>query len=268
MSITLICQMQINSDYFQSMAFILLHHRIFFCRKTDRIISERNQRTGDDEESSNEISPVVNDSFSLKNNGKISLANGRPDTMYTSSDASKSMLYADPWIPRSDQPLSSNLVYNDDQRQKSIQYETRLYYHSLSSTSDEHLSQQQRQPLLNNIDKDIEYVESRLRGQTTVSLPASHSNSYTHDVNWRRRPRLNVMDISPFSSEQRQTPRMHQKYPTISQSESTNETNLSLPKLVVQKSLTPTPISTNGSVKTVKSRMEKMKDQKAAKTLR
>lgn len=211
----------------------------------------------------------MNDPLSLKNNGKMSLANGRPDAMYTSSDQGKSMHYADPWIPRSDQPLSSNPFHNDDQRQKSIQYETRLYYHSLSSTSDEQLSQQQqRQPLLNNVDKDIEYVESRLRGQTTVSLPASHSNSYTRDVSWRRRAHQNLIDISPLSSEQRQNSLMHQKYPAMPQTQSNNESNLSSPKSPIRKSLTPMPTNTNGSVKTVKSRMEKMKDQKAAKTLR
>ena len=54
------------------------------------------------------------------------------------------------------------------------------YHHHL----DDHLSQhqQQRQPLLCNIDKDIEYVESRLRGQTTISLPVSHPLTIHHDI--------------------------------------------------------------------------------------
>lgn len=260
--------MQISQLLFTDDSFHCCRTIVFSCRKSDRTTSNRSKRTGDDEDSSNEISPVMNEALSLKNNGKLPLVNGRPDIIYT-SDQGKSMHYADPWIPRSDQPLSSNSFLNDNQRQKSIQYETRLYYHSLSSTSDEHLcQQQQRQPLLNNIDKDIEYVESRLRGQTTVSLPASHTNSYTRDASWRRHPPRNLIDISPMSSEQRQNPLMHQKYPTMSQTQSNNESTLSSPKSNLRKSLSPMPTNTNGSVKTVKSRMEKMKDQKAAKTLR
>jgi hypothetical protein len=197
------------------------------------------------------------------------LGNGRSNTIGDSSDQSKPILYADPWIRRCDQPLSSNHLSDQDHRQKTIQYETRLYYHSLSSTSDEHISQQQRQPLLNNIDKDIEYVESRLRGQTTVSLPTSHSTTYTRDASWRRHPQKNLTPNSSSANDQQQQTRLvHQKYPTTTNTQQINETDASTPKLSQQKSLTLPSINTNGSVKTVKSRLEKMKDQKAAKTLR
>ena len=93
------------------------------------------KRTGDDEESSSGIHPVITDSLSLKTSSKICLGNGRSNTIGDSSDQSKPILYADPWIRRCDQPLSSNHLSDQDHRQKTIQYETRLYYHSLSSTS-------------------------------------------------------------------------------------------------------------------------------------
>jgi hypothetical protein len=248
----------------------------FLCRNVDQSKSKLNQTTGDDEEFSSEIHPVITDrtltdSISLKTNSKICLGNGRANTIADSSDQTKPILYADPWIRRCDQPLSSNYHPDQDDRPKSIQYETRLYYQSLSSTSDEHLSHQQRQPLLNNIDKDIEYVESRLRGQTTVSLPASHSATYTRDGSWRQYPHQNFMHVllSPNDPQQQQQTRLvHQKYPTTTNTQQINETNISTPKLNQQKSLTPSSVNTNGSVKTVKSRMEKIKDQKAAKTLR
>jgi len=206
------------------------------------------------------------------------LVNGRSATIGDSSEQNKPILYADPWIRRCDhdhQASPIEYLYNRDQqhrRQKSIQYETRLYYHSLSSTSDDHLSQQQRQPLLNNIDKDIEYVESRLRGQTTVSLPTSHPTNYTHDVSWRRhQPHQNFINVLSSSSndqqqqQQQQTRLVHQKYSNTSNIQQINETSISSSKLTPQKSVSTNP---NGSVKTVKTRIDKMKDQKAAKTLR
>jgi hypothetical protein len=204
------------------------------------------------------------------------LVNGRPGPICDSSEQNKTILYADPWIRRCDQPSSIEYIYNQQQQQqrpKSIQYETRLYYHSLSSTSDDHLSQQQRQPLLNNIDKDIEYVESRLRGQTTVSLPTCHSTNYTHDVSWRRHLHQNFINVLSSSTDhqqqqQKQTRLVHQKYSSTPNTQQINETSISPPKLMKQKSSTPISTNTNGSVKTVKSRIEKMKDQKAAKTLR
>jgi hypothetical protein len=75
--------------------------------------------------------------------------------------------------------------------------------------------------------------------------------------------------LSPNDPQQQQQTRLvHQKYPTTTNTQQINETNISTPKLNQQKSLTPSSVNTNGSVKTVKSRMEKIKDQKAAKTLR
>jgi hypothetical protein len=239
--------------------------------------SKRNPNLADDDEFSSETHPVITPTIdrnladSLTNNGKMCLVNGRPGTISNSPEQHKPMLYADPWIRRCDQPLSIDDICNQDHRQKSIQYETRLYYHSLSSTSDDHLSQQQRQSLLHNIDKDIEYVESRLRGQTTVSLPASHSTNYTHDVGWRRQPQQNFINVLPSSNDQQQqqqTHLVHQKYLTPTNTQQINETSISPPKLTTEKSSTLMSTSTNGSVKTVKSRIEKMKDQKAAKTLR
>lgn len=235
----------------------------------------------DDDESSSDTHPVINSMIdrNLTNNGKICLVNGRPGTICDSSEQPKPILYADPWIRRCDhQPSSIDYMYNNqqEQRQKSIQYETRLYYHSLSSTSDDHLSQQQRQPLLNNIDKDIEYVESRLRGQTTVSLPASHSANYKHDASWRRHhhsPQKNFINVLSSSlsndqqqqQQQQQTRSVHQKY---SNNQQINETSITTPKLLTQKPSSPITNNSNGSVKTVKNRIEKVKDQKAAKTLR
>jgi hypothetical protein len=122
---------------------------------------------------------------------------------------------------------------------------------------------------LNNIDKDIEYVESRLRGQTIVSFPASRSTNYTHDINWRRTHNPNYTNVLISSlNDQQQTRHINHKYLNTQQSD---ETIVSSSKLTTQKSSTPvstTTTTTNGSVKTVKSRIEKMKDQKAAKTLR
>jgi len=212
----------------------------------------------------------------LPNTGKTCLINGHSSTtIRDTSEQNKSIIYADPWIRRCDQPSSIDYVCNQEQqqqqeRQKSIQYETRLYYHSLSPTSDEHLSQQQQQPLLSTIDKDIEYVESRLRGQTTVSLPTSQSAHYTHDGSWRRFPRQKYMNVlSPSSNDpQQSTQLVHQKYPNTTNIQPINETTSPCSKSITPKSAIPISINTNGSVKTVKSRMEKMKDQKAAKTLR
>jgi hypothetical protein len=223
----------------------------------------------DDEETSSEIRPVmtptIHDSHPSPTNGKMCLVNGRPGVVRESTEQTKPTLYADPWIRRCDQPSSIDSISNQDQqRQKSIQYETRLYYHSLSSTSDDHLSQQQQQPLLSNVDKDIEYVESRLRGQTTISLPN------THDVSWRQLPNHNYINtlLSTSNDQQQQTRLVHQKYPTTTNTQQINEKVLSPPKSIPQKVSTPLSTNTNGSVKTVKSRGEKMKDQKAAKTLR
>jgi hypothetical protein len=192
-------------------------------------------------------------------------------------ESSKLGLDADPWVRRPDQPSPIDFILKQghkQQRQKSIQYETRLYYYSPSSPSDEQLTQQQehqRQPLLSNVDKDIEYVESRLRGQTTDSLPpASHPAHYSRDGTWLRLPHKNHANVlSPSSNDQQQlTTSVHQTYLDVASTSQNNDTAACATKAITQKPSTTLSTSTNGSVKTVKSRIEKVKDQKAAKTLR
>ena len=188
-------------------------------------------------------------------------------------EPAKSMSSVDPWILRRDLPASTESMCDyEHERPKSVQYETRPYYRSLSSTSDDYScqhphqqqqrqqqqqQQQQLQPLLNNIDKDIEYVESRLRGQTIVSLPSNNASDYTPDAHWQR---LSNRQYKSPSQADRTVP-MQAKYSGGTSKPYSNEP------------VTPTKSSTdksqvNESVKTVKRRMEKMKDQKAAKTLR
>ncbi|CAF2468583.1 unnamed protein product [Rotaria sp. Silwood2] len=259
-------------------------NRTFNCcchtRNCDQTVSNTNQNGDEDDEFSSELQPAINstndrnktNSQSLTNNGKVYLANGRSSNSRNSSEQTKSILYTDPWIRRSDQPPAINDMYNQ-QRQKSIQYETRLYCHSLSSTSDDHISQQQqRQPLVNTIDKDIEYVESRLRGQTTISLPPPHATTYTHDASWRQHPKHNCIDpllASSNDQQQQQQPThiVHQTCPNTVNIQQRNEIIVPPSKALTQKLTTPVSTNTRGSVKTVKSRLEKMKDQKAAKTL-
>ena len=191
------------------------------------------------------ISPTLDqnlsDTYSLATNGKICLVNNRPGTIRESSNGNnKGILSNDPWIRRYDPSYFKQSVYHHTQP-SIIQYETRPYYHSLASTSDDCLSQQHhRQSINNTIDKDIEYVESRLRGHTTVSLPNSH---LTNHINWRQ--------ISNESTQE--------KY---SKSTQTNEINPS-PK----STLTSRKSQTFESVKRVTQRLEKNKDQKAARTL-
>jgi hypothetical protein len=160
-----------------------------------------NKETKDeDEESSNEIRPVISPTIS----GSLSLTNNTLNDRLVNTR--QSIKPNDPWIRRCDQQRPS-----------------------LLSTSDECLPQHQ-QPLINSIDKDIEYIESRLRGQTSSSLPNSN------ETNWRR---------------------------------SSNRTHTqSMPQRPSNKELTSQKSQTNASVKTVKRRLEKVKDQKAAKTLR
>ncbi|CAF1211505.1 unnamed protein product [Rotaria sordida] len=265
-----------------------VHHTFNCCRNRrndDQTTSNTNQNVvDDDDEYSSELHPVISsnndqnrtNSQSLINNGKFFLVNGRSGNIHNSSEQIKPIIYADPWIRRCDQPSLINDTYNQE-RERSIQYETRLYCHSLSSPSDDHLSQQQqqqqqqqRQPLLNNIDKDIEYVESRLRGQTSISLPQPHSTTYTHDASWRQLPKHKCIDplLSSSNHQQQQTHIVHQTCSNTINIPQRNETNVSSSKSLTQKRTTmPVPTNTHGSVKTVKSRLEKMKDQKAAKTL-
>ena len=99
--------------------------------------------TADDDEESSETRPVV-----APNHDSISLtrANRSSNVNCNAVDSNKAILYADPWIRRCDQPISLDYIRTENQRQKSIQYETRLYYHAVpSTTSSERLSQQQQQ---------------------------------------------------------------------------------------------------------------------------
>jgi hypothetical protein len=174
------------------------------------------------------------------------LVNGRPGTIRESLEQTKPIVPIDPWIRRCNEPASTESIYEQDQqREKPIEYETRPYYCSLSSTSDDCLSQQQRQPLLNIIDKDIEYVESRLRGQTTVSLPNSHSTNYTRDITWRQPPNHNLS-----SNDQQQSRLVHQ---------TTNKQQLKeTAGSIKSTSMTGQKSQNTECVKTVKRRIEKM----------
>jgi hypothetical protein len=179
--------------------------------------------------------------------------NNRPGIIHESPEQTKGILPTDPWIRRCDPLFNKDSIYQSSQKQ-SIQYETRPYYCSLSSTSDDCLSQppQHRPALINTVDKDIEYVESRLRGQTTVSLPNADS---TNHINWRQIANENYANGITLNNQKYSNPtsKLRQSVETISS-----------PRLTVtaQKS------QPNESVKTVKRRIEKMKDQKAARTLR
>lgn len=203
----------------------------------------------DDEEFSSEIRPVISPIIdrNLPEN-KICLINNQTSTIRESNEPNKIIPSIDPWVRRCDRLVSTESIPNHEQlhRQKSIQYETRPYYRSLSSTSDDCLSQLHRQPLVNIIDKDIEYVESRLRGQTTISLPNTHSKTYNQTINWRQ------VSNRSYPNEQ--------KYSNTNSKVQTNGTVLSSKLSVTSQK--------KESVKTVKRRMDKMKDQKAAKTLR
>lgn len=205
----------------------------------------------------------------------MGLVNNRSSTFHDTPEQTKTISSIDPWIRRCDLPQSTESI--DDQQQpqqlKTIQYETQPGYHSLSSTSDDCLAQQhhqqQQQPrhlLINTIDKDIEYVESRLRGQTTVSLPGSNSTNYTHDVSWRRpsnRNYPNVLSSLP-SNDHQQMRHVNQKYSNIINKQQSNGTIGS-----TKSTTTTTQKSQNNEcIKTVKRHIEKVKDQKAAKTLR
>jgi hypothetical protein len=182
---------------------------------------------------------------------KICLVNGRTGTIRESNEPSKIIPSTDPWVRRCDPSISTESITNLEQhqplhRQKSIQYETRPYYRSLSSTSDDCLSQLHRHPLVNTIDKDIEYVESRLRGQTTISLPNTHSATFNQTINWR-----------PISNR---------NYPNEQKYSDTN------PKAQMNGAVLCSKASVTSQkkerVKNVKRRIDKLKDQKAAKTLR
>jgi hypothetical protein len=178
----------------------------------------------------------------------ICLGNGRTNAIRETTEPNKNLPLIDPWVRRCDRSVSTESIPQHEavHRQKSIQYETRPYYRSLSSTSDDCLSQPHRQPLVNTIDKDIEYVESRLRGQTTISLPNAHSTTYNQTITWRQVSNRN--------------------YPTEQKYSNTNpKTEINGCVLSAKSSGTS---QKKESVKNVKRRIDKMKDQKAAKTLR
>ena len=198
-------------------------------------------KTNVDEECSSEIRPVVSPVIDTDCNGKVNNEQNKP----ISSN--------DPWVRRYDQSISIESISNPEQvlpRRRSIQYETRPYYRSISSASDDCLSPQTRQTLINAIDKDIEYVESRLRGQTTISLPNAHSTTFTQTINWRQISTRTYPNI-PVSNDS--------KYSTNNRSD-LNGTTISAKALLNQQK--------KESVKASKRRIDKMKDQKAAKTLR
>lgn len=226
----------------------------------------------DDEESSNELRPVVNSLLKQQShrsipNGQISLVNGHIEH----SDQKQSLLYADPWIRRCDPSPTYSFDQNEE---KTIQYETRLYYRALSSSSShDQLCQQvsSRQiTVQSNIDKDIEYVESRLRGQAAISLPTLTSTQCNVNPNWRRSaPQSHYAHMMTPTSERskpRSAVQTHYSNPTTGKSFQDHIDPLT--KIHSQKSQGSIANTRNGSVKTVKSRSEKMKDQKAAKTLR
>ena len=200
------------------------------------------------------------------------LVNGRPGTLRRSSAQGKPILCDDPWIRRCDQPLPIGYTFNQEHEKeaKPIQYETCLYYRSLSTESDDHMLHPQRQPLLSNIDKDIEYVESRLRGQTPVSCLKPHSTCYMHDVSWQQLPKQNCMDASlSFSNDQQQQTHVaHQKYSDKTNAQQINGRIIPRSKSLSRLSSMSSSEKTHGNKRAGKNRIEKVKDQKAAKTLR
>ncbi|CAF0907148.1 unnamed protein product [Adineta ricciae] len=242
-----------------------------YCCCWKRQCEETHSKAGkdDDDDSSSEFRPVISptidqnlaDAYLLSNNnGKLSLINDHSNPIQDTLDQTKSLPSTDPWIRRCDQPLSTESVCDQEQCQKSTQYETHPCYQSLSSTSEDCLShhhhpQQQtyRQILINSIDKDIEYVESRLRGQTTVSLPTTHSTTFAHENTWRRSSNRNYPNI--LSSND---PPPNRKSSNLNTKQSSNDA-------ISTNKANKTP--TNENIKPNKRRIEKIKDQKAAKTL-
>lgn len=215
------------------------NHLLFF----SRYFNPNPPKGNVDDECSSEIRPVVSPVLEQNLPAKVSLQNIEQDKAPSSND---------PWVRRYDQSISIESISNPEQishqRRRSIQYETRPYYRSISSASDDCLSPQARQSLINAIDKDIEYVESRLRGQTTISLPNAHSTAFTQTIHWR-----------PISTRTYPNIPNESKYSTANRSD-LNGTTISAKALLNQHK--------KESVKATKRRIDKMKDQKAAKTLR
>ena len=203
----------------------------------------------EEDEFSSEIRVVISSTIEQNptdsNNNKMRLINGN---MQKSIEQNRTFSVIDPWVRRCDQSICKKSISLPSEqqvpRQKLIQYETRPYYRCLSSTSDDCPSPQHRQPLINSIDKDIEYVESRLRGQTTISLP----NAYNQTSNWRQTSNRNSPNVTSFNEPK--------------------DFNTNIKVQMNGTNVSPKASMKFRSVKSSKRRAEKMKDQKAAKTLR
>ena len=224
------------------------------------------------------MSPILeqnlNETIELETNGDLPRADTELEpVLQDSSEQAQTILYSDPWIRRSDQ--TSNFPSVDDDRsnkEKLVHYEGRLYYRSISPSSHDH-AMNQRSNVSHSIDKDIEYVESRLRGQTAISLPVTRLTHCTSDETLQQTRttstqanHIHVIPVTPYEhSSKCQT---QQKYSDVSNFSPNDETNESVAKSVSTKSNSIVTTNRNGSVKTVKNRTEKLKDQKAAKTLR
>ncbi|CAF3725385.1 unnamed protein product [Rotaria socialis] len=203
------------------------------------------------------------DPFALPNNGEICRMLAHSCAFRESFDTAKASPGSDPWIRRCEEPLPAEFMCNGEQQQQQQQQqqnltesETNPYYCSAPPTFDDCPEEQNRPTFVSNIDKDIEYVESRLRGQTTISLPTAHATSYTESMTWRRTPSRNCTNVLSSSNQQQQTLQVHAQY--------SNKQQINEP---VRSTKSTTTNSKNESVKTVKRRLEKVKDQKAAKTL-
>ncbi|CAF0911044.1 unnamed protein product [Rotaria sordida] len=235
-----------------------------YCWKRYYNKTNSKQTNNEDDECSSEIQRVISptidenltDPFPLKNNNELCRIINHSNSTCESFETTKINSSNDPWIRRSKDPLSTECIYNEEQQQQqSTLPKIHSYCPSVSSTFDECLIQQQnRQPFISTIDKDIEYVESRLRGQTTTSLPTSNSTNYTGDITWRRQPIRNYTNILSSSNQQQKSLQIHN-----SNINNKQQINGSFRSTITNQKC--------GSVKTVKRRLEKMKDQKAAKTL-
>lgn len=231
--------------------------------RTSRQCSNGERRIGGAEDDlSSETNPVISPT---NDSNPLCLVNGHGKTRcLTSEQTKRNQRTIDPWIRRVDQPMSNDSI-NVDRAEKSVQYESRPYYRSLSSTSDDypchHHHHRQATFPTTNVDKDIEYVESRLRGQTTVSLPTKHSRCFTDPISWTTLTSHPPFPLVSSTNENEQiTPIYQQTSLTIEKQTNNNEK--------ISSTTTPSKSSTYESVKTVKRRIEKLKDQKAAKTLR
>ena len=243
---------------------------IYNVRDNDKATSKPNKN--DDDELSSEMYPVISstvdknftDQYLPANNNKTRNINVHLNSARERSEISSINISNNPWIPRCNRPLSDQITYNREQQRKSAQYESHPYYRSLSFISYDCFlqRQQQRQPLFSTVDKDIEYVESRLRGETINSPPTAHLTDHTNDLTWRQ-PYSNVLTTSSSMDNHQQIFHVHQEHLNTTNKQQINGTVRSA------RSTTSTQQSRKtDNARTVKRRTEKMKDQKAAKTLR